>query len=333
MKGQLIKLVEAAIKAPSVHNTQPWRFQIGINTITIEPDTTRKLKILDADGQALYSSLGCALENIFIAATHHELASHIHFDQQTDNRCNITIGFTTDESVKPDDLWEYIDLRQTNRSKYAKQPISKEAMARLQNAFHFDGIDLKTLTTQWDMERATPYILDGCSRQFEDKHFVEELTNWMRFSHKEALATNDGLCAHTMGMPAIAHPAGRDLMRNIISAQTEIKRWQGLIKSSAGMAILSTRKNDAQHWILLGRAFQRFSLTATQLNISHAPINMGSHFGELRKGLTERFSLTDQHPLLMVRLGYAPKMPHSRRRPSNETITNLTRCDTLERAC
>lgn len=60
-------LVECAIKAPSGHNTQPWKFENIENGIIIHPDFKRALPVVDANNYELYISLGCALENILIA--------------------------------------------------------------------------------------------------------------------------------------------------------------------------------------------------------------------------------------------------------------------------
>lgn len=52
-------LLAYAIKAPSGHNTQPWKFRVEGNTITISPDFSRRLPIVDPDDHALFISLGC----------------------------------------------------------------------------------------------------------------------------------------------------------------------------------------------------------------------------------------------------------------------------------
>jgi hypothetical protein len=61
MKSEGFKiLVECAIKAPSGHNTQPWKFEDIDDGIIIHPDFSRALSVVDIDNNALYISLGCA---------------------------------------------------------------------------------------------------------------------------------------------------------------------------------------------------------------------------------------------------------------------------------
>ena len=62
-------LVRYASLAASGHNTQPWSFRLLENAIEIRPDFTRRTPVVDPDDHHLYVSLGCALENLSIAAS------------------------------------------------------------------------------------------------------------------------------------------------------------------------------------------------------------------------------------------------------------------------
>ena len=63
------QLVTAATRAPSGHNSQPWRFHATADGITILPDPARTLPAVDGDQRELLISLGCALENLCLHAT------------------------------------------------------------------------------------------------------------------------------------------------------------------------------------------------------------------------------------------------------------------------
>ena len=68
MENQFKEIIHYATLAPSGHNTQPWKFSIKDNSILIYPDYSRRLSVVDPDDHALFISLGCALENLVIAA-------------------------------------------------------------------------------------------------------------------------------------------------------------------------------------------------------------------------------------------------------------------------
>lgn len=63
-----LKIIEYAIKAPSGHNTQPWKFKLMDNSIEIHPDFDCSLPVVDSNHRELYISLGCAAENLCLAA-------------------------------------------------------------------------------------------------------------------------------------------------------------------------------------------------------------------------------------------------------------------------
>ena len=66
--SEIRKIIEYGTKAPSGHNTQPWKFTFSENEIQIHPDFERALPIVDPDNHALYISLGCSAENIILAS-------------------------------------------------------------------------------------------------------------------------------------------------------------------------------------------------------------------------------------------------------------------------
>ncbi|WP_219339633.1 hypothetical protein [Luteimonas salinisoli] len=63
-----LDLVRYATLAANSHNTQPWRFRVGAQAIDILPDPSRATPAVDPDDHHLFVSLGCAAENLAIAA-------------------------------------------------------------------------------------------------------------------------------------------------------------------------------------------------------------------------------------------------------------------------
>ena len=55
-------IVESAALAPSVHNTQPWRFTVDGAVVTVRVDRSRQLAYLDPSGRQLWLSCGAAVE-------------------------------------------------------------------------------------------------------------------------------------------------------------------------------------------------------------------------------------------------------------------------------
>jgi hypothetical protein len=64
--GQVGYLIATAARAPSVHNTQPWRFRAGEYAIELYADPVRKLKV-DRAGREMLISCGAALFGLRLA--------------------------------------------------------------------------------------------------------------------------------------------------------------------------------------------------------------------------------------------------------------------------
>ncbi len=68
IEEQLKFLIGFAVLAPSSHNSQPWKFEVCENKVSLSANMDRSLAVGDAKNRFLYLSLGCALENLLIAA-------------------------------------------------------------------------------------------------------------------------------------------------------------------------------------------------------------------------------------------------------------------------
>ena len=94
----LRELVRYATLAPNSHNTQPWRFRIEPNRLTVLPDFSRRCPAVDPDDHHLFVSLGCASENLTLAAEAHGLRASVLMAGTTEG--GIQIDF---EPVSPSD--------------------------------------------------------------------------------------------------------------------------------------------------------------------------------------------------------------------------------------
>jgi len=77
---------------------------------------------------------------------------------------------------------------------------------------------------------------------------------------------------------------------------------------------------DKAHWIRVGRACQRFALTATSLELKHAYVNQPVEVARLRPELAALVGAQDKRPDMVMRFGYGPTMPYAPRRPVDSVI-------------
>lgn len=115
MKNEdFIYLVENAVKAPSGHNTQPWKFENIEDGIVIHPDFSRALPIVDFDNHALYISLGCALENIVFAAKRKGYECKVDYPEDENGAITVKLNPAVTRSPSNEDLFDFIAIRQVN---------------------------------------------------------------------------------------------------------------------------------------------------------------------------------------------------------------------------
>ena len=323
MKQDELKFfIEHAIKAPSGHNTQPWKLELMENGITVHPDFTRALPVVDSDNHALYISLGCALENMIIAAHHKGYQCTVQYPTNARSGINIQIRKEEQVNIQTDDLFDFIITRQVNRSKYSDKEISIEDLEKLNSCFNFDGISFLLLNSKEKFKKIIPFVIEGNNLQFGNRQFINELTSWFRYSKSEAEKTKDGLWTATLGLPNMGKLIGNLVLKNFVSAKSEAKRLIEILANTQGLAIFISDENNPESWVKIGRAFQRFGLTATKLGICHAHLNMPCEEVEVRHKLAKELNIENKHPLLLIRYGYAEKMPYSYRRSISDVIIN-----------
>jgi hypothetical protein len=312
--ARLLKLVRQSTLAASSHNTQPWTFAIEERAITIRPDFRRRCPVVDPDDHHLFVSLGCATENLALAA----LASGLHaeVDRQPD-RIRVTLEETAAvQSV----LSEAIPHRQCSRSVYDGRPLSSTDLTALQLAARSDHIEVTFLTERPQIETVLEYVAAGNVAQIGDPAFVRELTSWIRFSEAEAVRAGDGLFSRSTGNPAVPRWLGNLFVAALLTPRSENEKCATQLRSSAGVAVFASR-NDHRHWIDVGRSYERFALQATALGIRTAFLNQPVEVGPLRSQFAAWLLLGDRRPDLVVRFGRGPEMPRSLRRPVEQVLT------------
>lgn len=313
-------LVECAIKAPSGHNTQPWKFENIENGINIHPDFKRALPVVDTENYELYISLGCALENLLIAAKQKGYTCKVQYPEKSVNGIIIELTKDDTDKVAPDNLFNEISKRQVTKSKYNARSLSDDVLKQLGSSFKFEGISIRILDSKKDLENLIPLIIEANNLQFNNRDFLNELVHWIRFSKNEAEKKKDGIYSATMGMPGLGRLLGSLVMKNFVTTKSEEKRLIELLKHSQGLAIFISDTNNAEAWVKTGQAFQRFGLTATHLGVSHAHLNMPCEEIVVRQKLTKVLGIENKHPLLLIRYGYADRMPYSYRRSFEDVL-------------
>ena len=167
-------LVHAATLAANGHNAQPWKFRVQGRVIEILPDFSRRTLIVDPDDYHLYISLGCAAENLAIAARANGYSPEVRIVSGTETVLEIDIKSGT---VAGTDLYKAIPFRQFTRSVYDGQPVSNSDIGQLKTAAQVSGVSVLMITDSSDRDKITEFVIEGNSAQIDSSDFVAELKN------------------------------------------------------------------------------------------------------------------------------------------------------------
>jgi hypothetical protein len=308
--------VRMATLAASSHNSQPWQFKLQSNSITISPDFKRRCPAVDPDDSHLFKSLGCAAENLLHAAAADGFYAEAQFDPKQDA---VVINFESSTS-KHENLAAAIVNRRCSRTPYDGKPIAAPVLTTLTTAASSNDINPLILNSPQQMETMLEYVRQGNIAQFDDPAFVKELRDWVRFNPTDAIATGDGLAGEVSGQPAIPSWLGRRIFGLISSGNKQADIDAKAIRSSTGIMAFVGARDDKANWVAAGRAYQRFALQATALNIRNAFINQPIEVRSLRPQLHAWLGIPQQHVHLIARYGTGPITPHSLRRPVEDVI-------------
>ncbi|MCY7358331.1 MAG: hypothetical protein LH609_12905 [Rudanella sp.] len=316
------EMLSLATLAPSGHNTQPWKFSVEPNTIRIYPDFTRRVPAVDPDDRELWISLGGVLENLLIAAQHagYETETDYMLDGTAEDHIAVRLKKA---GIRPDSqsvLFGAIPLRQCTRNEYDQKPVPTADLNKLETAATGAGVTPMLFTGAAAIEPMLEYVNAGNDRQMTDDAFKSELTEWIRFSNGEADEKMDGLASRVMGNPSLPRWLAQLFIGIILNPKSENKKDDGFMRSSSGLMLFVSQKNDRAAWIETGRAYERFALLSTAMNIKNAFMNQPCEVPELRAQVQSNLTLNGAFPQLLARFGHSPAMPRSLRRPLSQVL-------------
>ncbi len=315
MSQQMLELVRYATLAANGHNTQPWKFAVRQDAIEIYPDYSRRLPVVDPHDRELWISLGCALENLLVAARATGCSAAVTYPDAADV---IRVQLAAD-APQAGPLFDAIPRRQNTRSVYDGRAVPATDLDRVQTLPLEPGVALRFLTAPAEMETALAYVNEGNLQQYADKAFVAELIFWLRFNKREAMATLDGLYSRCSGNPEVPRWLGRMFVAGTKprqQADTDARK----LRSSSGVVVVASASDDKVAWVRTGQVYERLALQMTALNMKSALLNQPIEVAALRGQFQSALGLGASLPQLLVRFGYADPLPQSLRRPIEQIL-------------
>ena len=177
--------IRYATLAANSHNTQPWRFRINEGSIEILPDFSVRIPVVDPDDHHIFASIGCAAENLAVAAESRDHKGELTFNPANNGSVAFTFGTGANAGRT---LFDAIPFRQSTRADYDGKAVSAIDLQALAAAATVPGVDLVLITDRTQIDRVRDLVIAANSAQMADPAFVRELKAWLRYNPRQAKA-------------------------------------------------------------------------------------------------------------------------------------------------
>jgi Nitroreductase family len=315
------RAVELAGRAPSVHNTQPWRFFVNGDTAQLWADRSRTLPAMDPTSRQLVVSCGAALEHLRLAVLAQGQRGDVELvdDPGTPDllaRLHVT-GVATPDRLDAA-LISAIPTRTTVREPFDPKPIPDDAIAALRDDSTVPGTWTRPVIRR-DEQIDLIVLLDHAdTAEYADPSLQQEIQAWRRRADSKD------------GIPDAAVPtaSGRHTnltLRDFTSPASPTRAPVAApLDEKPLVMIVGTSEDRQDDWLNAGRRTARLLLQATSLGIVASPLNQVLDDAAPRQQLRAALGLVGW-PQMVLRMGYGHAEPLTGRRSVDEILTVVNR--------
>lgn len=347
-----LQLVRAAILASNPHNTQPWLFRVTETQVELYADVRRNLGTFDPYLREMHLGLGCAVENMMLAAAESGYAVDLTLE---DSILGSTPGTHEPQRVATlkligrdvrgggnaatgarSNLYDVIAKRHTNRNPYdMDRPLSAAALNSMQRLLDDPDIQIVLFTSPSERAAFGDIVVKATELIIADETMVQDSDRWFRYNWSDVHAYRDGPTLDASGLSPVVAAVAK--MLPTASAETNHKHWLNStrdvqVATAPVFGFITVRDlYDRALALKAGRVWQRLHLWATTQGIAMQPLNQPVEIvdrqRELRqepvmaRALAELIGDTTWRPTFAFRAGYPKRgATASPRRPVAEVV-------------
>lgn len=316
----VVRLVDDAVTAPSMHNAQPWKFvfRSGTGVLELRGDPDRAMAQADPGHRALHVGCAAALFNLRVSAAHHGLQARVRpLPEAADPWLLAVVGFTAPAEADLDlaALHPSLRRRHTSRFPFRDEPVPAPILDGLAAAARLEGCRL-AVPDPWHAETVLGLVRDAEHREEMDPAVQAETASWTHPEAGGAEGRDDGIPAPAFGPRATAGTAS---VRDFGRTRSMPGRDWATFEKQPQLALLGTDADTPADWLRAGQGLERVLLQATADGLATSMTSQPLEWPQLR--WTTRDPLTGKgYVQMVIRLGYGPTGPATPRRPVAEVL-------------
>ncbi|TMC17002.1 MAG: hypothetical protein E6J34_19180 [Chloroflexi bacterium] len=327
-KGPL-DLVRAAILAANPHDSQPWLFRVRKTQLDLFADHQRNLGHIDPLLREMHIGLGCALENLLLAAATNGYATQVTLlpdpaDATAVARIELAPGATN-----VTDLYQAIARRHTNRYPYdSTRPVATATLDALHALNDDTDVTVFWFTSSDERKRVADLMVAAAKALVADKVQNEDSARWMRNNWQEVQQHRSGITLDVQGLSDLQRAFGKILPSLPQDQQDDffIQNTEQQARSAGVLGLLAVRQShDNAQRMRAGRLWQRMHLWATVHGLAMQPMNQIAERAdrETTQGIPPRFG--DALKTLIGSSSWEPLMPFRLGYPTHEALRSPRR--------
>ncbi|MFI7680441.1 Acg family FMN-binding oxidoreductase [Actinophytocola sp. NPDC049390] len=304
----------AATRAPSVHNTQPWRFVVAPPYVELHLDRDRVLPVVDPAGREARMSCGAALYNLRLAievAGRGVVLDLLPDEHRPDLLAVLRVSGVRAVAPRQTTLMRAVPLRRTNRWPFIERPVPSEHRNVLFHAAEEERAHLIVLDTPKKLDTFATLLRRAEHLQQEDPDFQHELRVW---ADRDVDHAEDGV-PRSAGGP---RPAGGSLLTpRQFHPGVAVERP---FEQEPLVVMLTTHGDTHGDHVRAGLAMQHVLLSATKLGLSASFLSQAVEVPAVRAALRTRLDVRG-YPQAVLRVGYGHPVGRTPRRPVSAVTT------------
>jgi hypothetical protein len=294
IQEQLRFLLRYAILAPSTRNSQPWRFAVEGSQVVVRADLSRAQPVADDDRRELYLSVGCAIENLLVAAEQFGFRYSIaYFPCDPDERVAARIAFLRGGHRSAERCalsLRTILTRRTAHGRFAEQPVSDDDMAALRRCITEGELELSLMVDPERRRAIEDLHLTAHEAALADPAFRHELADWV----------GEG----AFGTPWPLRRIGKAAIGSELVAHQLAKLDAISVRSAPLLALISSREDDRPSQVMSGQLLERLWLTAVARRLGLQPLSAALEAPKLRLELSRMMDARLPWAQQLVRIGH-----------------------------